>query len=249
MRCRWDLRLSSAQPTGCSPPSSGTPCRSAAPARARPSLGFVGSWRTAGKLLAPANGFLRFRWSIDLTRGIHRKEPGSFRATSPPVTRARARVTGGEGTSSASMWTGTRVPRNTGFPPMTLPFNRSLVGARVERISSARAPEMCPFSKTIRENQTARETFQGFASPTGQRPGAQVPVPPPRSALTSDGAAARGRCLFAHRGKPGWHSGAVFEAPVLVAGFESHARAAKHRIPAHDLAIQPILGRRSGQAD
>jgi hypothetical protein len=39
---------------------------------------FVGSWRTAGKLLAPANGFLRFRWSIDLTRGIHRKEPGSF---------------------------------------------------------------------------------------------------------------------------------------------------------------------------
>jgi hypothetical protein len=51
------------------------------------------------------------------------------------------------------MWTGTRVPRNTGFPPMTLPFNRSLVGARVERISSARAPEMCPFSKTIRENR------------------------------------------------------------------------------------------------
>src|SRR6202030_1202303 len=124
-----------------------------------------------------------------------------------------------------------------------------LVGARVERISSARAPEMCPFSKTIRENQTVRETFQGFASPTGQRPGAQDPVPPPRSALTSDGAAARGRCLFAHRGKPGWHSGAVFEAPALVAGFESHARAAKHRIPAHDLAIQPILGRRSGQAD
>jgi hypothetical protein len=41
----------------------------------------------------------------------------------------------------------------------------------------------------------------------------------------------------------------VFEAPALVAGFESHARAAKHRIPAHDLAIQPILGRRSGQAD
>ena len=78
MRCRWDLRLSSAQPTGCSPPSSGTPCRSAAPARARPSSGFVGSWRTAGKLPAPANGFLRFRWSIDLTRGIHRKEPGSF---------------------------------------------------------------------------------------------------------------------------------------------------------------------------
>jgi len=36
-----------------------------------------------------------------------------------------------EGTSSASMWTGTRVPRNTGFPPMILSINRSLVGARV----------------------------------------------------------------------------------------------------------------------
>ena len=46
---------------------------------------------------------------------------------------------------SASIWTGTRVPRNTGFPPMILRINRSLVGARVERISSARAPEMCPF--------------------------------------------------------------------------------------------------------
>jgi hypothetical protein len=55
--------------------------------------------------------------------------------------RARAR----EATSSASIWTGTRVPRNTGFPPMILPINRSLVGARVERISSARAPEICPF--------------------------------------------------------------------------------------------------------
>ena len=61
------------------------------------------------------------------------------------------------------MWTGTRVPRNTGFPLMILPFNRSLVGARVERISSARVPEMCPFSKTIRENQTVRETFQGLS--------------------------------------------------------------------------------------
>ena len=29
-----------------------------------------------------------------------------------------------EGTSSASMWTGTRVPRNAGFPPMILPINR-----------------------------------------------------------------------------------------------------------------------------
>jgi len=29
---------------------------------------------------------------------------------------------------------------------------------------------------------------------------------------------------------------------------DRHARAAKHRIPAHDLVYQPILGRRSGRA-
>jgi hypothetical protein len=37
---------------------------------------------------------------------------------------------------------------------------------------------------------------------------------------------ARGRCLFAHRAhrrKPGWHSGAVLEAPALVAGFDDFA--------------------------
>jgi hypothetical protein len=30
---------------------------------------------------------------------------------------------------------------------------------------------------------------------------------------------------------------------------DRHARAAKRRIPAHDLAYQPIFGRRSGRAD
>jgi hypothetical protein len=44
-----------------------------------------------------------------------------------------------------------------------------------------------------------------------------------RSALMSDEAARVGGCLFAHRGKPGWHSGAVFEAPTLVAGFDDFA--------------------------
>ena len=44
-----------------------------------------------------------------------------------------------------------------------------------------------------------------------------------RSALTSDGAAARGRGLFAHRGKPGWHSGAVLKAPALVSGLNDFA--------------------------
>ncbi len=34
---------------------------------------------------------------------------------------------------------------------------------------------------------------------------------------------ARGRCLFAHRGKPGWYSGAVLKAPALVAGLDDFA--------------------------
>ena len=41
-------------------------------------------------------------------------------------------------------------------PLMILPFNRSLVGARVERISSARAPEMCPFEKQSKNIKTVR---------------------------------------------------------------------------------------------
>jgi hypothetical protein len=53
------------------------------------------------------------------------------------------------------------------IPAHDLAIQPILVGARVERISSARAPEMCPFSKTIRENQTVRETYQGFAESNG----------------------------------------------------------------------------------
>src|SRR5215467_15751594 len=34
---------------------------------------------------------------------------------------------------------------------------------------------------------------------------------------------ARGRCLLAHRGKPGWHSGAVLEAPAVVSGLDDFA--------------------------
>src|SRR6202035_2842821 len=55
----------------------------------------------------------------------------------------------------------TRVPRNTGFPPMTLPFNRSLVGARVKRISSARAPEMARFQKQSEKIKRCGKPFKG----------------------------------------------------------------------------------------
>ena len=69
-------------------------------------------------------------------------EEPTISPTSPPSpVRARTR----EGTARRSSGPATRVPRNAGFPPMILPINRSLVGARVERISSARALEMCLF--------------------------------------------------------------------------------------------------------
>ena len=74
-----------------------------------------------------------------------RKAPPPTAISVPPTLPLRQRERTREGTSSANLWTGTQVPRNTGFPLMILPINRSLIGARVERISSARAPEMCPF--------------------------------------------------------------------------------------------------------
>src|ERR1700732_4999601 len=80
--------------------------------------------------------------------------------TSPPVARARARTR--EGTSSASMWTGTRVPRNTGFPPMILSINRSLVGARVERPGAGDVPVL----KIIKENQTGEVDGHACGAPS-----------------------------------------------------------------------------------
>src|SRR5438045_4314868 len=44
-----------------------------------------------------------------------------------------------------------------------------------------------------------------------------------RSALTSDEATRVGGCLFAHRGKPGWYSGAVLKSPALVTGLDDFA--------------------------
>jgi hypothetical protein len=54
------------------------------------------------------------------------------------------------------------------------------------------------------------------------------------------------------------HVGEIVHTPVRLLARASHqlgehvdrhARAAKRRIPAHDLAYLPILGRRSGRAD
>jgi hypothetical protein len=60
-----------------------------------------------------------------------------------------------------------------------------------------------------------------FAATVAPRILAKVKTPLETSILDAE----RGRGLFAHRGKPGWHngSGAVFEAPGLVAGFDDFA--------------------------
>ena len=109
---------------------------------------YLPEYTASGELMLPKN-FHEWTYVCGAANRMRRRiaSPEMFleaemlpHLTSPPM---RARTRGG--TSSASLWTGTRVPRNTGFPPMILPINRSLIGARVERISSARAPEMCPF--------------------------------------------------------------------------------------------------------
>ena len=60
------------------------------------------------------------------------------------------------------------------------------------------------------------------------------------------------RCGFhahsAHTSPPSTRARAHVRAQ-LGEQVDRHARAAKRRIPAHDLAYQPILGRRSGRAD
>jgi hypothetical protein len=61
----------------------------------------------------------------------------------------------------------------------------------------------------------------GQACPGSEQEGPARVAPCPHERRSG----ARGRCLFAHRGKPGWHSGAVFEAPALVAGFDDFAAA------------------------
>src|SRR4051794_3598583 len=99
---------------------------------------------------AVMTGFARSQATATWARGMPRDSQ-----TSRPLTRARAHALGHQ--------LGEHMDRLArAAPAHDLPINRSLVGARVERISSARAPEMCPFSKTIKtnqKNQTVRENL------------------------------------------------------------------------------------------
>jgi hypothetical protein len=76
----------------------------------------------------------------------------------------------------------------TGFPLMILPFNRSLVGARVERISSARAPEMCPFENNQRKSNRC-EVDGHLVDPIGTTspPWVQIRLRPRRLEPCRDG--------------------------------------------------------------
>jgi len=62
------------------------------------------------------------------------------------------------------------------------------------------------------------------------------------SASTADRGAAAG-----HTSPPATRARAHARGHQLGEHVDRHARAAKHRIPAHDLVYQPILGRRSGR--
>jgi Enoyl-CoA hydratase/isomerase len=55
--------------------------------------------------------------------------------------------------------------------------------------------------------------------------------------------------LHANTSRPSTRARAHARGHQLGEHMDRHARAAKHRIPAPDLAYQPILGRRSGRAD
>ncbi len=69
-----------------------------------------------------------------------------------------------------------------------------------------------------------------------------------RRALTSDGAAARGRCLFAHRGKPGWHSAAVLNklrpAGVMVLSAVCPIRASRNLASGRRAPLCPVRDQR-----
>src|SRR6202040_100374 len=109
---------------------------------------------------------------------------------------------------------------------------RSTQAQRAERVRAAQ--ELLARGTSMVEAavcQTARNRDPGSASKRDPSPALGQACPgseregPARVAQCPHErrSGARGRCLFAHRGKPGWHSGAVFEAPALVAGFDDFA--------------------------
>ena len=96
---------------------------------------------------------------------------------------------------------------------LALPIKRQMIGIFRHQCQSARNWD--PGSAWKRDPSPAL----GQACPGSEQEGPARVAQCPHERRSG----ARGRCLFAHRGKPGWHSGAVFEPPALVAGFDDFA--------------------------
>ena len=70
---------------------------------------------------------------------------------------------------------------------------------------------------------------------------------PGRKSATMSGRAGNRRRMTPQHFPSGARARARARGHQLGEHMDRHARAAKHRIPAHDLAYQPILGRRLGE--
>jgi len=90
------------------------------------------------------------------------KAAGVTSHTSPPASRVRAHA---RGHSSASKWTGTRVPRNAGFPPMILPINRSCRWRRQTEASDFGQPTAAVTRWRVSALPSARLPVAGVGRP------------------------------------------------------------------------------------
>jgi hypothetical protein len=109
-------------------------------------------------------------------------------------------------------------------------------GRRLRRSASQTASNRDPGSASKRDRARAF----GQACPGSEQEGPARVAQCPHERRSG----ARGRCLFAHRGKPGWHSGAVFETPALVAGFDNFAMMGQ-AVEERGGAVHRTLGRAS----
>jgi hypothetical protein len=94
-------------------------------------------------------------------------------------------------------------------------------GSAYKGISAAPATSRCSCSISLAMSSAASACKRDPSLTSGQAYPGSEQVGPAHRAVPSRATERRAwEGLFAHRGKPGWHSGAVFEAPALVASFD-----------------------------
>src|SRR5215470_12596027 len=101
--------------------------------------------------------------------------------------------------------------------------NREIIEARLT--SPAELQNMVPTCQTARNRDPGSAWKRDPLVALGPAcPGSEQEGPPRVAQCPHERrSGARGRCLLAHRGKPGWHSGAVLEAPAVVSGLDDFA--------------------------